>query len=216
MDKLTGKKILITAGPTYEAIDPVRFIGNHSSGKMGICIAEEAARRGAVVTLVCGPSSVPCSAQVNRIDVVSAQQMHDATVPRFADADIAILSAAVADYRPSAVAAQKIKKKDAAMTITLEPTPDILATLGKLKCSGQILTGFALETQNALANAQEKMQRKNCDLIVMNSLADTGAGFGHDTNRITIIDRQGNVTNFELRSKADVAIDILNHISQML
>lgn len=216
LGKLEGKRILVTAGPTYEAIDPVRFIGNHSSGKMGIYIAEEAARQGAEVTLVCGPSSIPSDAAVKRIDVVSAQQMHDATVPRFADADIAILSAAVADYRPSTVAAQKIKKKDAALTISLEPTPDILAMLGKEKHGGQILVGFALETENALANAQEKMQRKNCDLMVMNSLADVGAGFGHDTNRVTIIDRQGNVTNFGLRSKAEVAIDILTHISQLL
>lgn len=216
MGELRGKRVLITAGPTYEAIDPVRFIGNHSSGKMGIAIAEEAERQGALVTLVCGPSSVRSSASVKRVDVVSAQQMFDATVPAFQEADIAILAAAVADYRPKQVAARKIKKKDAALTIELEPTPDILATLGSLKRTGQMLVGFALETENALENAREKLVRKNCDLIVMNSLADQGAGFGHDTNRITVIDRQGNVTNFGLRSKAEVAVDILQQISSLL
>lgn len=203
----------MTAGPTHEAIDPVRFIGNHSSGKMGIRIAEEAARQGAEVTLICGPSSIPCDASVKRIDVVSAQQMYDATVPLFGDADIAILSAAVADYRPRNVAGQKIKKAQTSLTIELEPTRDILASLGKIKREGQILVGFALETENALENAKEKLERKNCDLIVMNTLADEGAGFGHDTNRVTIIDRQGNVTNFGLRTKAEVAADILAHIS---
>lgn len=208
--------MLVTAGPTHEAIDPVRFIGNHSSGRMGICIAEEAARQGAEVTLVCGPSHLASAPGVHRIDVISAQQMYDLVLPLFADADIAILSAAVADYRPRAVSAQKIKKKDASLTIELEPTPDILASLGQIKREGQLLVGFALETENALANAQEKMVRKNCDLMVMNTLADEGAGFGHDTNRVTIIDRRGNITNFGLRPKTEVAIDILTHISQTL
>jgi phosphopantothenoylcysteine decarboxylase/phosphopantothenate--cysteine ligase len=216
VSNLAGKRILVTAGPTYEAIDPVRFIGNHSSGKMGIRIAEEAARQGAEVTLVCGPSSVECDTSVKRIDVVSAQQMYEATLPLFAEADIAILSAAVADYRPKHVASQKLKKKDAALSIELEPTPDILASLGKIKRSGQILVGFALETENALANAMEKLSRKNCDLIVMNTLSDEGAGFGHDTNRVTIIGTQGNVTNFGLRSKAEVAVDVLHQISLIL
>lgn len=215
MGKLDGKRVLITAGPTYEAIDPVRFIGNHSSGKMGIRIAEEAARQGACVTLVCGPSAIASDPAVQRIDVVSAQQMHDATVPLFRAVDIAILSAAVADYRPKHVAGQKIKKKDAEMSIELEPTPDILATLGFLKHE-QILVGFALETENALANAQEKMSRKNCDMLVMNTLTDDGAGFGHDTNRVTIIDRRGNVTNFGLKSKEEVARDIILHLETFL
>jgi phosphopantothenoylcysteine decarboxylase/phosphopantothenate--cysteine ligase len=215
LGKLEGKRVLVTAGPTYEAIDPVRFIGNHSSGKMGIRIAEEAARQGARVTLICGPSGIASDASVERIDVVSAQQMHDATVPLFKDADIAILSAAVADYRPRHVAGQKIKKKDAGMSIELEPTPDILATLGILK-EKQILVGFALETENALANAKDKMQRKNCDMLVMNTLADEGAGFGHDTNRVTIIDRLGNVTNFGLKSKEEVASDIILHLETFL
>ena len=183
---------------------------------MGIRIAEEAARQGAEVTLVCGPSSVVCAPFVKRIDVVSAQQMYEATLPLFAETDIAILSAAVADYRPKHVASQKLKKKDAALSIELEPTPDILASLGKIKRSGQILVGFALETENALANAMEKLSRKNCDLIVMNTLSDEGAGFGHDTNRVTIIGTQGNVTNFGLRSKAEVAVDVLHQISLIL
>jgi len=215
LGKLEGKRVLITAGPTYEAIDPVRFIGNHSSGKMGIRIAEEAARQGAIVTLVCGPSTIASDSAVKRIDVVSAQQMHDATVPLFQDADVAILSAAVADYRPKYVAGQKIKKKDAGMSIELEPTPDILATLGSRKRE-QILVGFALETENALTNATDKMQRKNCDMLVMNTLADEGAGFGHDTNRVTIIDRRGNVTNFGLKSKEEVASDIILHLETFL
>lgn len=182
---------------------------------MGIRIAEEAARQGARVTLICGPSGIASYASVERIDVVSAQQMHDATVPLFKDVDIAILSAAVADYRPKNVAGQKIKKKDAAMSIELEPTPDILATLGAMK-GEQILVGFALETENALENAKEKLNRKNCDMLVMNTLADAGAGFGCDTNRVTIIDRLGNVTNFGLKSKAEVAHDILHHLTILL
>lgn len=215
MGNLAGKTVLVTAGPTHEAIDPVRFIGNHSSGKMGICIAEEAARRGAKVTLVCGPSQVPSSDLIERLDVMSAQEMHDRVLPLFSHSDVAILSAAVADYRPKNIAGQKIKKKDAVLTIELEPTPDILATLGKLK-SRQILVGFALETENAISNATDKLNRKNCDLIVLNTLADEGAGFGHDTNRVTIIDRQGNVTNFGLKPKADVASDILDTVAGLI
>lgn len=212
MGSLFGKRLLITAGPTYEAIDPVRFIGNHSSGKMGIHLAEEAARQGAHVTLVCGPSTIPSSVLVHRLDVVSAQQMYDTVMPLFALADVAILSAAVADYRPKNISEQKIKKKDASLIIELESTPDILANLGKLKQSHQILVGFALETEHALANATEKMKRKNCDLMVLNSLADSGAGFGHDTNRVSILDRQGNVATFGLKSKAEVAVDIIHSI----
>jgi len=212
MGSLSGKRVLITAGPTYEAIDPVRFIGNHSSGKMGIQIAEEAARQGAHVTLVCGPSSIQSSASIHRLNVVSAQQMHDTALPIFAETDIAILSAAVADYRPKHIAEQKIKKKEASLSIELEPTPDILATLGGLKQPHQVLVGFALETENALANASDKMQRKNCDLMVLNTLKDEGAGFGHDTNRVSILDRQGNVATFGLKSKAEVAADIIHSI----
>lgn len=215
MGELAGKRVLITAGPTHEAIDPVRFIGNHSSGKMGVQLAEQAALMGAHVTLVCGPSHVPSSSAVKRIDVTSAQQMHDATVPLFAQTDIAILAAAVADYRPKHVAGQKLKKKDAALTIELEPTPDILATLGAKKIH-QILIGFALETENGMENAFDKLKRKNCDMIVLNSLSDTGAGFGHDTNQVTVLDSMGKVVTFGLRSKAEVAEDILDLISKRL
>lgn len=216
MDSLRGKRVLVTAGPTYEAIDPVRFIGNHSSGRMGICIAEEALRMGAEVTLICGPSSITSDTALQRINVVSAQQMHDTAVPLFVDADIAILSAAVADYRPKQVAQQKIKKRDASLTIELDPTPDILAAMGRAKRPGQILVGFALETENAISNGMEKLTRKNCDLIVVNSLADEGAGFGHETNRVSIVDRQGNVTNFGLKTKAEVAKDILAQVANLL
>jgi phosphopantothenoylcysteine decarboxylase/phosphopantothenate--cysteine ligase len=216
MSKLQGMVILVTAGPTYEAIDPVRFIGNHSSGKMGIMIAEEAARQGAQVTLVCGPSAVKSSANIARKDVTSAQEMYDYTVPMFKDADIAILCAAVADYRPKNIAAQKIKKANSSLTIELEPTPDILAELGRRKISTQILVGFALETENGLENAKEKMKRKNCDMIVLNSLSDEGAGFGHNTNRVTVLDRQGNIATFGLETKAQVAMHILEIVSAAL
>lgn len=205
--------MLVTAGPTYEAIDPVRFIGNHSSGKMGIAIAEEMASRGAKVTLVCGPSGVPSSDAITRIDVTSAQEMFDA-VMRIAEVqDILVLAAAVADYRPKQVAAEKMKKKDQSLTIELEPTPDILATLGSRKTATQLLVGFALETQNELENAQKKLRKKNCDMIILNSLKDTGAGFGHDTNQVTIIDKNENINTFELKSKQAVAKDIVNAIS---
>lgn len=216
MSKLQGKVILVTAGPTYEAIDPVRFIGNHSSGKMGIMIAEEAARQGAQVTLVCGPSAVKSSANIARKDVISAQEMYDCTVPLFKDADIAILCAAVADYRPKNIAAQKIKKANSNLIIELEPTQDILAELGKRKKTNQYLVGFALETENGILNAQDKMKRKNCDMIVLNSLSDEGAGFGHNTNRVTVLDRQGNIATFGLETKAQVAIDILEIVSAAL
>lgn len=212
MPDLNGKKVLITAGPTYESIDPVRFIGNHSSGKMGIAIAEEAARKGAEVTLVCGPSNVPSSEQIKRIDVQSAQNMFDAVMANQEESDVLILSAAVADYRPKNVASQKIKKKDAQLTIELEPTQDILATLGKKKMPHQTLVGFALETDNELENAKGKLKDKNCDLLVLNSLRDSGAGFGHDTNKVSILDRHNNIANFELKPKEEVAKDILQTI----
>lgn len=171
---------------------------------------------GAEVTLICGPSSITSDTALQRINVVSAQQMHDTAVPLFVDADIAILSAAVADYRPKQVAQQKIKKRDASLTIELDPTPDILAAMGRAKRPGQILVGFALETENAISNGMEKLTRKNCDLIVVNSLADEGAGFGHETNRVSIVDRQGNVTNFGLKTKAEVAKDILAQVANLL
>lgn len=212
MADLRGRSVLITAGPTYEAIDPVRFIGNHSTGKMGIAIAEAAARSGAHVTLVCGPSNTSSSDVVTRIDVVSAQQMFEAVMRLREQQDVIICAAAVADYRPKNIADKKLKKKEAALTIELEPTPDILASVGALKNDGQILVGFALETDNELSNAQEKLRKKNCDLLVLNSLRHPGAGFGHDTNKVTILDRHNNIATFELKSKSDVANDILHAI----
>ncbi len=212
MPELKGKKILITAGPTHESIDPVRFISNHSSGKMGIAIAEEALSYGAEVTLICGPSNVKSSNAIKRVDVKSAQNMFDAVMHKQNENDILILSAAVADYRPKNVAESKIKKKDAQLTIELEPTPDILASLGRTKRQNQLLVGFALETDNELENAKGKLNKKNCDLLVLNSLQDAGAGFGHDTNKVSILDRHNNIATFELKSKAEVAKDILRTI----
>lgn len=212
MLNLEGKQVLITAGPTHEPIDPVRFIGNHSSGKMGIAIAEAANELGAKVTLICGPSSVKSSLNIRRIDVQSAQNMFDAVMNELNAADVIVCSAAVADYRPKVVANQKIKKRDAKLTIELEPTPDILATVGKRKRTNQLLVGFALETENALENAKLKLKKKNCDLIVLNSLQDAGAGFAHDTNKVSILDRHNNITTFELKSKAEVAVDLLHAI----
>lgn len=212
MPELRGKKVLITAGPTYEAIDPVRFIGNHSSGKMGIAIAEVAAENGAEVTLICGPSHVKCSKNIHRVDIISAQEMFDKVMKRMTDQDILICAAAVADYRPKHVAENKMKKKDVSLTIELEPTPDILATLGATKRKDQILVGFALETDNELENAKSKLKNKNCDLLILNSLQHKGAGFGHDTNRVSILDRHNNISTFELKSKTAVADDILHAI----
>lgn len=211
---LKGKKILITAGPTYEAIDPVRFIGNHSSGKMGFDIAQAAANLGATVTLVSGPSH--CSVEnslIKVIRVVSAQQMYDVCRDYFADVDVMIAAAAVADYRPKSVAEQKIKKEANDFTIELEKTNDILASLGKRK-KNQFLVGFALETENEIENAKLKIQKKNLDLIILNSLQDEGAGFGIKTNKITFIDKNFNVEPMELKSKEAVAIDILNKITE--
>ena len=213
---LKGKKILITAGPTYEAIDPVRFIGNHSSGKMGFEIAKNAANLGAEVILVSGPSNQKITHSfVKRIDVVSAEEMYVACHNYFKDMDVAILSAAVADYKPSNVANQKIKKKDASLHIELAPTKDILASLGAIK-GKQLLVGFALETNNEEENAKGKIERKNLDLIVLNSLRDKGAGFATDTNKITIIDKDFKLQKFEMKSKAAVAQDILTVITQKL
>jgi phosphopantothenoylcysteine decarboxylase/phosphopantothenate--cysteine ligase len=213
---LRGKKVLITAGPTYEAIDPVRFIGNHSSGKMGFAIASAAANLGAEVYLISGPSHQQIHHSfVHRIDVQTADEMYTAAHRYFNEVDIAILSAAVADYTPSKVASQKIKKKDALLSIPLTPTKDILASLGALK-KQQFLVGFALETDNELANAKGKLQRKNLDAIVLNSLQDKGAGFATDTNKITIIDTKLNEKTFELKSKVAVAKDIMNEIIKQI
>lgn len=213
---LAGKRVLITAGPTYEKIDPVRFIGNYSSGKMGFSLAEECARRGATVDLICGPVSMKSSTPgIERTDVENAAQMHEQAIEYFPHADIAILCAAVADFTPVSVADNKIKRKGDHMTIELKPTHDIAASLGKMKKNGQILVGFALETNDEQANAQEKLQRKNLDFIVMNSLRDEGAGFKHDTNKITIIDAQGSAS-FPLKSKKEVAKDIINHLKNYI
>ncbi|NER13307.1 bifunctional phosphopantothenoylcysteine decarboxylase/phosphopantothenate--cysteine ligase CoaBC [Leptobacterium flavescens] len=209
---LKGKKVVITAGPTYEAIDPVRFIGNHSTGRMGFELAKEAARLGAEVKLVTGPTNFNAdSSLIEVIRVTSAQQMYDAVHEHYPSADIAILSAAVADYRPKNVADKKIKKKDAALTIELEPTQDILASIGKIK-KHQFLVGFALETNDELENAKKKLNKKNLDAIVLNSLNDEGAGFGKPTNKITFIDKNLDITSFGLKSKTEVARDIFNEI----
>jgi phosphopantothenoylcysteine decarboxylase/phosphopantothenate--cysteine ligase len=209
---LKGKKILITAGPTYEAIDPVRFIGNHSSGKMGYDIASEAADKGAEVILVSGPSHQTLKNNaVQLIKVVSAQEMYDVCQEYFENVDVAIAAAAVADYRPKNVASQKIKKQDTNLTIELEKTQDILATLGEKK-KNQFLIGFALETENELEHAKGKIKKKNLDLIVLNSLNDKGAGFGHDTNKVTFIDKNFNEFQMDLKSKEAVAQDIVNII----
>ncbi|PKH51507.1 bifunctional phosphopantothenoylcysteine decarboxylase/phosphopantothenate--cysteine ligase CoaBC [Tenacibaculum sp. Bg11-29] len=209
---LRGKKILITAGPTYEAIDPVRFIGNHSSGKMGFEIAKTAANLGAEVVLVSGPSYQKVTHSfIKRVDVKSAQDMYDACHTYYNDVDIAILSAAVADYRPKNIATQKIKKKDSTLTIELEPTKDILKSLGAIK-TNQLLVGFALETNNEVENAKNKITRKNLDLIILNSLQDKGAGFATDTNKVTIIDAEFNQKVFGLKSKKEVSVDIINEI----
>ncbi|WP_296637907.1 bifunctional phosphopantothenoylcysteine decarboxylase/phosphopantothenate--cysteine ligase CoaBC [Polaribacter sp.] len=209
---LKGKKVLITAGPTYEAIDPVRFIGNHSSGKMGFAIAKTAANLGAEVYLISGPSQQQIKhSLIRRINVVAAEEMYVEAHKYFKDVDIAILSAAVADYKPKNVIAQKIKKKDTSLTIELAPTKDILASLGAIK-KQQFLVGFALETNNEVENAKNKIKRKNLDAIVLNSLRDKGAGFATDTNKITIIDKDFNENPLNLKSKDEVAKDIINEI----
>jgi phosphopantothenoylcysteine decarboxylase/phosphopantothenate--cysteine ligase len=212
---LSGQKWLITAGPTFEPIDPVRFIGNHSSGKMGIALAISSADKGAEVTLVSGPGTPQVHhSLVKQVYVQSAQDMFDATVPKFKNSHVAILAAAVADYTPTEVVDQKIKKKAGDFSIELKPTKDILKHLGSIKTT-QKLIGFALETQNEVENAKKKIASKNLDLVVLNSLKDKGAGFGHDTNKITLIDAKNNLTNFELKTKQEVAIDIINAIQQL-
>jgi phosphopantothenoylcysteine decarboxylase/phosphopantothenate--cysteine ligase len=212
----TGKKALVTAGPTYEAIDPVRFIGNHSSGKMGVAIARELARRGAEVELVLGPSSVAINMkQIKLLRVQSAAEMYDACVARFDFSDIAVMSAAVADYAPVNVSSQKIKKKTGTLTLELIRTKDILYTLGQKKKKGQLLVGFALESSNEKDYAREKLTVKNADMIVLNSLNDEGATFGHDTNKITIFEKDGREIAFERKDKKLVAADIVDRIAKM-
>lgn len=211
---LQGKKILITAGPTYEPIDPVRFIGNHSSGKMGYDIAKEAAKQGATVILVSGPTNQKIEdSRVQVISVMSALEMYEACHQYFDEVDAVVAAAAVADYRPKEVATQKIKKNAEAFTITLDKNPDILASLGAIK-KQQYLIGFALETENEVEHAKQKITKKNLDLIVLNSLNDTGAGFGKPTNKVTFIDRNFVVQPMELKSKEAVAQDIVNKIIQ--
>lgn len=214
---LEGKKVLVTAGPTYEPIDPVRFIGNHSSGKMGVALSEELARRGAEVQLVMGPSNVRVNHHgVSVQKVQTAEEMYQACLKEFGNADVAIMSAAVADYTPSVKADQKIKKQSDTFNVELTKTKDILKALGEKKFNGQLLVGFALETNNERENALTKLKTKNADLIVLNSLQDEGAGFGHDTNKITIFDRSGNETAFERKPKQQVAKDIVDRIVNML
>ena len=214
---LKGKKVLLTAGPTYEAIDPVRFIGNHSSGKMGFAIAKQCADRGAEVVMVSGPTSqLSTHSGINLIKVSSAQQMYNMCNEHFESSDIVILAAAVADYRPAIVADKKMKKTDDDMKIELVRTIDIAATLGTKKAKNQIMVGFALETNDEINHAKQKLHKKNLDFIVLNSLSDPGAGFQHDTNKITILDNLGNVTPFELKSKDAVAKDIIDYLVNSL
>lgn len=213
--QLNGKKILITAGPTYEKIDPVRFIGNYSSGKMGYALAEVCAERGAEVTLVSGPVNLKVThPNIHRIDVESAEQMYEAAVSAYADADAGILCAAVADFTPETVAGQKIKREKDDLVLRLKPTHDIAAALGKQKQAHQKLVGFALETTDEVAHAQDKLNRKNFNFIVLNSLNDKGAGFRCDTNKITIIDRQA-TTPYPLKEKKEVACDIIDRLTTL-
>ena len=215
---LKKKKIVITAGPTYEKIDPVRFIGNYSSGKMGFALAEACAQQGAEVTLIAGPVSLTTThPNIQRIDVESAEEMYQAAMTAFPEADAGILCAAVADYRPEIQADEKIKRESKGeMMLHLVPNKDIAASLGAIKQEGQVLVGFALETNNEATNAESKLKRKNLDFIVLNSLRDAGAGFRCDTNKISIIDRQGETTGYPLKSKQGVAVDIVNKLATLL
>lgn len=212
--ELAGKSILITAGPTYEKIDPVRFIGNYSSGKMGFALAEACAQRGALVKLICGPVSASmktCSPNISRIDIESAREMHDECMKAFPSMDSAILCAAVADFAPETVANKKIKRTGDDMVIRLKPNPDIAAALGKQKKASQTLIGFALETNDEVNNAQAKLKKKNFDFIVLNSLRDQGAGFRTDTNKISIISNEGRM-DYPLKTKTEVAKDIVDNL----
>lgn len=214
---LVNQKILVTAGPTYEAIDPVRFIGNHSSGKMGFAIADQLAAMGADVILVAGPTAEKSAqASIKRVDVTSAAEMLDACLQYYKDSKACVMCAAVADFTPVTVSAQKIKKQDTDLNIELKKTTDILKTLGEQKRDGQILVGFALETNNEEDNAVEKLKKKNLDFIVLNSLNDKGAGFKTDTNKITIIDHKLQKTVFDLKDKNEVAKDICNKVAELI
>ncbi len=210
-ETLSKKKVLITAGPTYEKIDPVRFIGNYSSGKMGFALAEECAARGAEVILIAGPVALKTiHPNITRIDVESAEEMYNASVKAFPEMDIAILCAAVADFRPTEQYAEKVKRGEDLLNISLVPNKDIAASLGKMKKANQKLIGFALETNDEETNALKKIVKKNLDFIVLNSLKDSGAGFKYDTNKISILGRNGEKTDFHLKSKKEVAIDIID------
>lgn len=213
---LIGKKALVTAGPTYEHLDPVRFIGNHSSGKMGVAIANELAERGADVTLILGPTALPFkfNAGVKVVNVNSAKEMFDACIELFDSVNFAVMSAAVADYAPVTVADEKIKKKDDNLVLQLTKTKDILKSLGEKKREDQVLVGFALETNDEETNARKKLQTKNADIIVLNSLKDEKAGFGKDTNKVTVFFRNGEERRFEAKNKEDVAKDIIDCIIQ--
>jgi len=215
-EKLKGKKILVTAGPTYELIDPVRFIGNFSSGKMGYEIAQAFADAGADVTLVSGPSSLQDPAGVKTIRIRSAAEMFESVNKVFSSAEITVLAAAVADYTPAHPAIQKIKKQDESYQLELVKTIDIASELGKIKKTGQLLVGFALETENEVENARKKLSSKNLDMIILNSLNDRGAGFGQDTNKISIIFKDNKINHFELKSKKEVAADIIKTIIEKL
>jgi len=211
-NQLLNKNILITAGPTHEPIDPVRFIGNHASGKMGIALAMECKKRGANVTLVCGPTAESIPGNIHVEFVQTASEMNDKCHAHFSNCDMAIMAAAVADYTIAEPSSIKIKKASSTLTIELEKTKDILKSLGEIKKENQILVGFALETNNEIENAISKLKSKNADFIVLNSLNDAGAGFGHQTNKITIFDKRGNQYNFDQKLKSQVAEDILNTI----
>ncbi len=214
-DDMKGKRVLITAGPTYEKLDPVRFLGNYSSGKMGFALAEECARRGADVTLVAGPVTLACSPAIKRIDVESCEEMYQAATRCFADSDAAILCAAVADFRPAHVAQTKMKREGDELILHLQPTRDIAAALGQMKRPAQRLVGFALETNDEETNAQKKLEKKRLDFIVLNSMRNAGTCFRNDDNQITIIDAHG-ATPFGKKPKADVARDIVDRLVSIL
>lgn len=213
----SGKKVIVTAGPTYESIDPVRFIGNHSSGKMGIAIADKFAELGAEVVLICGPSSISSNIEsVQRINITSAEEMYDSVMKYKSDFDVAVMAAAVADYTPAEKSKEKVKKTDEDLKIRLNRTKDILKALGASKKEGQVIVGFAMETQNELQNAAAKVVSKNADFIVLNSLKEKGAGFKTDTNKVTFVYPNNKIEEFELKSKQAVALDIINSVKKLL
>lgn len=217
LPSLAKKKVLVTAGPTFEHIDPVRFIGNHSSGKMGYALAETLAEHGAFITLVSGPVAISTEhPRIKVVKVVSAQEMYEAATSCFKDMDVAVSCAAVADYTPKSISSKKLKRVENTLILELEATKDIALELGRMKQSNQVLVGFALETNDGLENAKQKLIKKNLDFIVLNSLEDKGAGFGVDTNQITLINRDNKVSKFPLKSKRDVAHDIVANIAEIL